>query len=91
MPGYAKTKSDWIFLNDIEMKNWHGDDACTDYVEITGEVFDLMANPTKKLAQDMYDSAIRGWFDIYDRCGGLEQTPSEFNRRIEGIRDRHCV
>lgn len=51
---YEKVKRDYLFLNSL----YPGGDM----MEIDAQVFDLMADPTKKRASQMYESAIQSWF-----------------------------
>ena len=44
-----------------------------DLVEVDAECFGLMANPTKKKATLMYESAIQFWFDHYGVVDGTEE------------------
>ena len=59
---YEIAKKDWNFLNDM----------CPggDCMEVDASVFELMANPTKKLAKELYISAIEAWFAAIGRYTG---------------------
>lgn len=51
---YSQTRKDFESLERIA--------ELSDQVELDAERLPLMENPTKKKAQDMYDSAIHLWF-----------------------------
>ena len=54
MASYEETKRDFEYLNKIAPGG--------DMMEIDASVFDLMANPTKKRAKELYLTAIGCWF-----------------------------
>jgi hypothetical protein len=89
MAGYAKAKRDWLFLEDLEDRYAQGDRESSDQINAADEVFNLMADPTKKRATDMYISAIDSWFYAYDGSSFGGKVPSEFAGRIEDIRSHY--
>lgn len=74
MSEYNDVKRDYLYLESLDI------DA--DQVEIDSEVFDLMANPTKKRAAAMYKSAIVFWFE------GIRNSQIK-DDRVEEIRKRY--
>jgi hypothetical protein len=62
---FDEVKKDSLTLEEI--------DSNADYMTIEEECWDLMADPTKKRAKQMYASAIRAWFGCIGQsmaCGG---------------------
>lgn len=53
MASYEETKRDFEYLNKVASGG--------DMMEIDAAVFDLMANPTKKRAKEMYRTSIGCW------------------------------
>lgn len=73
--GYAQSRRDYQYLDSLA--------EVYDLVEIDAQVFGLMENPTKKLAAEMYQSAISLWFNEHG------DDPDLLTRRAKGIRKRH--
>lgn len=74
MSEYDEVKKDYLYLESLDI------DA--DYVDIDSDVFDLMANPTKRRATQMYREAIALWF------GGFRNSQIE-DDRVEEIRSNY--
>ena len=91
MSGYTQTKRDYIYLEDLELKYAQGDLEISDQIGAADEVFDLMADPTKARAREMYITAINAWFRAYDGSTFKNKVPQEYKRRIENIRKRQDV
>lgn len=79
MPGYAKTRSDFEFLETIY--------ELGDQVELDSQREQLMRNPNKKTAQAMYEDAIGLWFD--EHLG--DDIPARYRRRVSAIQYRYCL
>jgi hypothetical protein len=72
---YGRARRDFEYLETIcELDDW---------VEIDGQVRDLMEKPTKENAEDMYLSCISLWF------GEADLDKRELSRRAKAIRDRY--
>jgi hypothetical protein len=62
---YKQAKADFNQLYDIA--------ELDDCVEIDAQVFEFMANPTKKFAKSMYQSCIEMWFFEHGVLAGSEE------------------
>ena len=75
MVTYEQTKADFLALEEIA--------EVDDMVEIDAKVMALMADPTKKRAQDMYATCIEFWFSQERRKGNAHDLD------VIEIGDRH--
>lgn len=57
MATYAKARTDFEYLESIR--------ELDDQVSLDSRRLELMKNPTKKYAKDMYESGIRLWFSEF--------------------------
>lgn len=72
---YGRTRKDFEYLETLK--------ELDDWVEIDGRVLELMRNPSKQSAEDMYQSCMSLWFTEAVRDG------TELTRRARSIRDRY--
>ena len=84
---YDQVKEDFNFLHSISS---HGD-----MVEIDASVFDLMENPNKKKAKELYECAINAWFQSitsspYDSDRGISSEVL-LNAEVLEIKDRYNI
>jgi len=77
--GYAQARRDFEFLETI--------DELEDQVELDARRENLMQNPTKAAAADMYVAAIESWFGAHV----VEDAPAANRRRVKSIKARHCL
>lgn len=78
--GYAQARRDYEFLYSLIEVH---DEIC-----LADEVNDLMANPTKAKAADMYCMVVEQWFSER-RLNGSADVPKSAYRRVRGIAYRH--
>lgn len=78
---YKQTRKDAEYLESII--------DVDDQVEIAAKVIELMENPTKIKAEEMYYNLIELWFT--ERRAYYERESIEFTRRVKSIADRHCI
>ena len=76
MTGYAQTRRDYVYLDDI--KNV---DVTADFADFWA--VDFLLNPSKKYFQEQLATGIQQWFD--------ENKGYKFNRRMKGIIERHDI
>jgi len=81
MRGYTQTRKDYEFLYNIKEV-----EDCIAFAD--DEVFTLMENPTKKVAQTMYESGIEQWFAENNT---LDDFPKEYRRRIKALHNRYLI
>lgn len=70
---YGRARKDFEYLETIcELDDW---------VEIDGQVRDLMENPSKKRAEQLYESCIGLWFQEQRRASDLPRRAKAIQKR----------